>query len=264
MQSSGIILKARICLPLSEYRASRTFLLVQLLYCKHPRWDLTPKFPTVFIAILYKHTTLAIYPRSDKMMYFKHSPAIPAIAVLTCLYPTTCIAAALRNPDTQTLTQTNNPALAGARDCFLNAPPSVALPKDKAGNNYVTSTGLNCLDDGSPHEAECWSVLELDEWLPQWFLHTPQCAQNASSEMDCNKQDPPEPWTTTFMRMTMRGGDWNGCSDAWSTNCQWSPDSCPSLGSSPASLLRARYKYVAYTISSMYRPLPSTSSISLL
>lgn len=197
------------------------------------------------------------------MVCFRMSSAIPTIALLTCLYPTTCIAAAVRNPDTQTITQTGNPALAGAKDCFLNAQPSVVLSDDKAGNSYLTPTGLNCLDDGSPHDAECWSVLKLDEWLPQWYLQTPQCAQHAASETDCNKQDPPEPWTTTFMRMTMRGGDWNGCSDPWSTNCQWSPDACPFLGNSPASLLRARYKYVSYTISSMYRSLPSTCSISL-
>lgn len=196
------------------------------------------------------------------MVCFKNISAILAAALLTCLYPTTCIAAALRNIDTQTITRTGNPALAAAKDCFLNAPPNVVLSNDIVGTSYVTSTGLNCLDDGSPHNAECWSVLKLDEWLPQWFLHTPQCTQHAASETDCSKQDPPEPWTTTFMRMTMRGGDWNGCSDAWSTNCQWSPDACPFLGNSTASLSRARHKYVSYTISSMFRSLPLTISVS--
>lgn len=183
-----------------------------------------------------------------KMVYLQCSPAIATVAVLICLFPRFCIAAVLWNPGVQSLTQMHNLTLAGHQPCFFSARPNVSLPNDNQGKSYVSSSGLNCLDDGSPHEAECWSVLEIDNWLPQWYLKTPQCAPNAISELDCNKQDPPEPWTTTFMRIAMRGGDWNSCSEVGNANCMYSPYAC--LGNNDDPLLRARYKYVAYTIAS--------------
>ena len=160
-----------------------------------------------------------------------------SLVVLGYLHSTVCLAAALRNPGNLRITQ------------LCTARPYVSLLDDSRGRSYHTSSGFDCLDAGNPHDAECWSVLQLDEWLPQWFLKTPQCSQHATSETDCNKQDPPEPWTTTFMRTTYMGGDWNGCSDIGSTNCQYSTEAC--FGGIDPPLLRARYNYVAYTISSM-------------
>ena len=171
------------------------------------------------------------------MVHLKSSLPFSLVA-LGYLHSTVCLAAALRNPGNLRITQ------------LCTARPHVSLPDDNRDRSYNTSSGFDCLDAGNPHDAECWNVLQLDEWLPQWFLRTPQCSLNAASETDCNKQDPPEPWTTTFMRSAARGGDWNGCSDVGSTNCQYSTEAC--FGGIDPPLLRARYKYVAYTISSMY------------
>ena len=168
-------------------------------------------------------------------------------AILICLSPTTCAAAALRNPGFQSITQAD-------WNCIVNPGPNVSLPSDNESKSYLSPGGLNCIDDGNPHEADCWDVLELDEWLPQWFLDTPQCPHNATLERDCNRRDPPESWTTTFMRMATRGGDWNGCSDISSSDCQYS-QVC-----SRNDLLSARYSYVAYTISSTQRILCSSIS----
>ena len=138
--------------------------------------------------------------------------------------------------------------------CPFSSAPVVSLSGDVQGKTYKTINGFDCLDLGSPHKAECWDILELDDWLPQWFLKTPQCPQNASSEADCNIRDPPEAWTATFMRIATGSPDWNGCSEVGGSNCQYKPDSKPDFcfGGIDTRLSKARYNYVAYTISSMY------------
>ena len=159
-------------------------------------------------------------------------------------------AAVLRLPTGQTMTQLANGTSWGNPNCDYSARPKVSLPDDSQTKSYLTSSGLNCLDDSSSHESECWDILKINDWLPQWFLQTPQCPPQAPSNAACNERDPPEPWTTTFMRITMNGGNWNGCSDMGNTNCQYHPYPC--LGNNDDPLLRARYKYVAYTITSKY------------
>ncbi|CAO1606011.1 hypothetical protein XANCAGTX0491_009510 [Xanthoria calcicola] len=53
------------------------------------------------------------------------------------------------------------------------------------------------------------------------------------------------------MRITLGDGSSNGCSDIGNTNCQYHPDPC--LGNNDDPLLRARYKYVAYTITNLHQ-----------
>lgn len=137
--------------------------------------------------------------------------------------------------------------------CLLSPKSMVTLPIDRNRNKYTTQSGYDCLNLGNPHKPECWDVLGLDNWLPQWFLKTPQCPQDSSSEIGCNIQDPPEPWTTTFMRIATGGGDWNGCSQVGSTTCQYKSDSphfCNG-GGGEMQLMEARYNYVAYTITNV-------------
>ncbi|KAI4196946.1 MAG: hypothetical protein LQ346_003134 [Caloplaca aetnensis] len=149
------------------------------------------------------------------------------------------------------LLQMNNASFVSHGLCPFDPRPEATLPGDKDQKSYTTSSGLNCLDNGSPHDSECWNILELDDWLAQWFKSTPQCAPSAPSQFDCNKRDPPEPWTTTFMRIAMGGGGWNGCSEVRNANCQYNPDPC--LGEGDTDLTKARYKYVAYTISQIHQ-----------
>ncbi|KAL8935352.1 MAG: hypothetical protein Q9211_004744, partial [Gyalolechia sp. 1 TL-2023] len=137
--------------------------------------------------------------------------------------------------------------------CPFDPNSVVSLPGDTTGKGYTTSSGYDCLNPGNPHRSECWDVLGLDEWLPQWFLKTPQCPQQSASQVECNIRDPPEPWTTTFMRITTGGGDWNGCSQVGSTNCQYKADPNPHscAGGKDVKLFEARYNYVAYTITNV-------------
>ncbi len=166
------------------------------------------------------------------------------------------MAAAAVLPVDPSLLQMNNASFVSHGLCPFSARPAATLPGDKDQKSYTTSSGLNCLDNGSPHDSECWDILELDDWLAQWFKNTPQCAPRATSQFACNKRDPPEPWTTTFMRIAMGGGAWNGCSEVRNANCQYNPDPC--LGEGDTDLTKARYKYVSYTISRKYKmpPLP--------
>lgn len=183
------------------------------------------------------------------MTSLQHSVARLSLAVFTCLFPIHSTAAAMNVPNTQSINQPSDRTFVNNQACFFSARPKVSLPDDIRGKSYITSAGHNGLIDGNPHYAECWDILKLDDWLPLWFLEAPQCLPNATFELDCNEQDPqPEPWTTTFMRSAARTGDWNACSDIGNTNCQYTPDAC--LGNDDSPLLRARYKYVAYTISS--------------
>lgn len=159
-----------------------------------------------------------------------------------------CSAAVLRPRTGQTMTQLANGTSWGNPNCVDSARPKVSLPTDNQTKSYISSSGLDCLDDSSSHVSECWEILEINDWLPQWYLQTSQCAPQAPSNSVCNERDPPEPWTTTFMRITMGVGDWNDCSYMGNTNCQYHPYPC--LGNNDDPLLRARYKYVAYTITS--------------
>ena len=157
-------------------------------------------------------------------------------------------AAVLKHPTGQTMTQLANGTSWGNPNCAYSARPKVSLPTDVQAKSYIASNGLDCRDDTSSHIAECWDILEINDWLPQWFLNTPQCPPQAPSNSMCNQRNPPEPWTTTFMRIAMGGGNWNGCSEMGDTDCHYHPYPC--LGNNDDPLLRARYKYVAYTITS--------------
>ncbi|KAL8929518.1 MAG: hypothetical protein Q9208_001187 [Pyrenodesmia sp. 3 TL-2023] len=161
------------------------------------------------------------------------------------------MATALVLPTDLSLLQMNNASFVSRGNCPFDARPAATLPGDKSQKSYTTSSGLNCLDGGSPHDAECWAELELDAWIAEWFKITPQCPPRAASQFACNKRDPPEPWTTTFMRIAMGGGAWNGCSEIRNSNCQYNPYPC--LGEGDTDLTKARYKYVAYTISQLHQ-----------
>ena len=184
-----------------------------------------------------------------KMVHQLSSPKPLCLALLLYLCSTCCTAAAIRNPSMQSLTQMQNNLTHQFPSCPRKPRPKISLPTDGGQTSYTAPDGLDCLDEGSPHTPECWDILHIDDWLSHWYLKTPDCPPDASSELDCRKQDPPEPWTTTFMRMAMRGGNWNGCSDLASTNCEYRRYQCLF---NDDLLLRARYKYVAYTIGSQY------------
>lgn len=99
---------------------------------------------------------------------------------LLLILPTT---RALVLPVEPQLVQIYNPSFVSHGKCPFGARPAVSLSGDGPRKEYTTSSGLSCLDNGSPHAAECWDLLQLDEWLAQWFLKTPQCAPNATSHV---------------------------------------------------------------------------------
>lgn len=174
-----------------------------------------------------------------------------------CFYLNYILATALVLPPNSDLSQISNTNATDHGYCPFHPSSMVSLPGDTKGKRYTTSSGYDCLNPGNPHRSECWDVLELDEWLPRWFRETPQCPPQSASEVECNIRNPPEPWTTTFMRIATGSGDWNGCSQVGSTNCQYKADSSPHFcgGGKDVQLLEARYNYVAYTITSMF-PIP--------
>ncbi|KAL8791724.1 MAG: hypothetical protein Q9195_005661 [Heterodermia aff. obscurata] len=127
--------------------------------------------------------------------------------------------------------------------------PDVALDSDQSDEDYV-SNQVNCTDNGNPYEPGCWEVLQINRWLPQWFIETKVCPsdQPNKSQVDCNKKPQigaPEPWSTTFLREYSRGGDAE-CLTIGPGACSYDFDQ--NVGSADNPLLRARYKYVRYNI----------------
>lgn len=196
-----------------------------------------------------EHSLLELPHHTNSNMCRLHSLSTPLVLLSCLLFFTLHRTTAVVIPVDNRLIQIANASFVSHGQCPFGSRPVVPLPGDGYQKDYKTSSGLNCLDNGSPHEAECWDILQLDGWLALWFSKTPQCPLHSASEFACNKQDPPEPWTTTFMRVAMGGGEWNGCSEVGNANCQYNPYPC--LGEGDTDLTKARYKYVAYTISRM-------------
>ena len=127
--------------------------------------------------------------------------------------------------------------------------PAVALDSDEPDADY-TANQVNCTDNGNTYERGCWEVLQINEWLPKWFLETKPCPsdQPSQSQVDCNRKPPgvtPEPWSTTFLREYSRGGDAE-CLTIGPGACTYNFNQ--NDGSAGQPLLRARYRYVRYNI----------------
>ena len=225
----------------------RTFLPAQLLCSSTLSLNYTDYF---YFYQIYspksRHSFTAV--RTADMPLLLRSLLIFTYALWCSMFLPSSSAAVLRLATSPTMTQLANGTSWANPNCYYSARPKVSLPDDNRTKSYISSSGLDCLDDRSSHVSDCWDILRINDWLPQWFLQTPQCPPRSPSNSECNERDPPEPWTTTFMRITMGDGNWNGCSDMGNTHCQYHPNPC--LGNNDDPLLRARYKYVAYTITS--------------
>ena len=56
--------------------------------------------------------------------------------------------------------------------------PNVTLPNDGPDSQYVLPDNkTDCLEDRDIFYPDCWDVLNIMEWLPEWFISTPQCSQ---------------------------------------------------------------------------------------
>ncbi|KAI9703381.1 MAG: hypothetical protein M1836_007949 [Candelina mexicana] len=123
---------------------------------------------------------------------------------------------------------------------YIPRRPSVVLPSDRPGRDYSAGS-TDCLNNTQKYAQACWEVLGLNEWLPTWFRETPQCV-NASDNMTCNLV--PEAWSVTFLREA----ESSAAPDCISLrgNCQYLLDL--NTGAEDDPLLRARYKYVRYSI----------------
>ena len=97
--------------------------------------------------------------------------------------------------------------------------PPVNLTTDGPDNEYILPDGTDCLDNADQYIPECWLLLNITSWLPQWFLQTPQC-KLGQSQAFCNirNQTNPEPWTQTFMREADGGPG---------PDCTVIPNACP-------------------------------------
>ena len=115
---------------------------------------------------------------------------------------------------------------------------------------YILPDGTDCLDNADLYDSECWRLLNITSWLPEWFRQTPQC-KPGQSQAFCNDAAPPnpEPWAQTFLRQA-DGGPGPDCTVIQRNACPNSFDT--DAGSSDPPLLRARYKYVRYNIISKY------------
>ena len=139
------------------------------------------------------------------------------------------------------------PALAPPAQAPTSGRPAIHLPTDGSGNRYTTGK-IDCWIDLDDHHPECWDVLNLDIWLAQWFLKTPQCSNN--SHVNCNAplasgQGPrQEAWTNTFVREAEGPG--SDCTLISNPLCSYSSE--PSLGANDSPLTRTRYRYVIYSI----------------
>lgn len=128
--------------------------------------------------------------------------------------------------------------------------PPINLTSDGPDSQYVLVDGTDCLNNADQYTPECWRVLNITSWLPQWFLQTPQCRQGQSQAF-CNIVLPePEPWAQTFLREADGGPG---------PDCTIIPNACPNnfeayTGSGDSRLERARYKYVRYNIISKSSP----------
>ena len=122
----------------------------------------------------------------------------------------------------------------------------MTLPNDGPDSQYV-SKNTDCLLDDGMFYSGCWDVLNIVEWLPQWFKSTPQCSTLGVDPLYCNHADLLEPWTTTFLRQAAEGGS------TGSVSCTDIVDECTIVtsyadGARDSRLQRARYRYVRQNI----------------
>ena len=140
------------------------------------------------------------------------------------------------------------PAPAPPAQAPTSGRPAIHLPTDGSGSRYTTGK-IDCWIDLDDCHPECWDVLNLDIWLAQWFLKTPQCSNN--SHVNCNVPLPSgqrqgqEAWTNTFLREAEGPG--SDCTFiAAGSLCSFSSE--PSLGVNDSPLKRARHRHVRYSI----------------
>ena len=98
---------------------------------------------------------------------------------------------------------------------------------------------------------DCWTVLNVSCWLPEWFLKTSKCLPGHQNT-DCQIADPgvaPEPWAQTFLREA-EGGAPGNCTSITQTTCAYMFNNLENSikGAINGDLERARFRYVRYNI----------------
>jgi len=126
--------------------------------------------------------------------------------------------------------------------------PQVTLSSDSSDVNlYMLPDKTDCLDNRDIYYPDCWILLNISHWLPQWFLATPQCGKPSADTISCNHADTNEPWTTTFLRESS-GTSGGGVADCSTINSQCDNVFVEANGSEDTLLERARFKYVRQNI----------------
>lgn len=147
---------------------------------------------------------------------------------------------------TESAPSVSAPAPAPPVQAPISPRPAITLTSDGRINRYPT-TRFDCWNNLDDYNPECWDVLNLDEWLAEWFLQSPRCHND--SHINCKAPSRSghglEAWTTTFLREAGTPG--SDCTlIATGTFCSYGFES--SVGSNDSPLTRARYRYVSYSI----------------
>lgn len=117
------------------------------------------------------------------------------------------------------------------------------LPDDGSTDDYVVN-GISCTNPAVEFYPDCWQKLNMNKWLPKWYLEEPPC-QDRQKERGCKIVLPQEEaWTTTLLREYVGAGGVD-CTTLPGT-CGYSPD--PHYGEEIPGLARARYRYAHYNI----------------
>ena len=98
---------------------------------------------------------------------------------------------------------------------------------------------------------DCWTVLNVSSWLPEWFRKTPK-RPPGHHNTDCqiaNAGMAPEPWAQTFLREAEGGAPGNRTSIT-QTACNYVFNNLENSirGAINGDLERARFRYVRYNI----------------
>ncbi|KAL8649507.1 MAG: hypothetical protein Q9226_005554 [Calogaya cf. arnoldii] len=126
------------------------------------------------------------------------------------------------------------------------------LPNDRSPDAYTVDGNNSCVNS-EQFFPMCWQQLNMNSWLPKWYLEEPQCVKG-QNEVGCNI--PGEPWTTTLVREYVGAGAVD-CATL-PGNCPYSTD--PNNGEGIPELARARYRYAHYNIIGIVPPSPLSSS----
>ena len=91
---------------------------------------------------------------------------------------------------------------------------------------------------------ECWEVLNVSNWLQEWYNTTPSCQPRSLATANCRSLN--ETWTDTFLRMAENVTGGLSCVEL--DQCLENPPTSKDIRIDVDSVDAARYFYVIYNI----------------